>query len=120
MSRVEFSGKTKAAAFERAKGCCEGCGHVFADGERVDFDHIVPDGLRKNNTVENCQVLCSPCHLEKTRGDITTIAKAKRVAKKHEGLVTRKKHIVPGSRASKWKKPLHGPAVLRNSTEKEV
>lgn len=113
MSRMEFTGKVKAAAYERCGGRCQCCGKEFAPGETVEYDHIVPDALRKNNSVENCQVLCAECHLEKTRGDITRIAKAKRVEKKHNGTYRPTKRIVPGSRASKWKKPLHGPAVLR-------
>jgi hypothetical protein len=114
MKRLEFSNKTKNAAYERCGGVCEGCGERFRPDDRLEFDHVVPDALRKNNALENCQVLCSSCHLEKTRGDITRISKAKRVEKKHNGTFRPPRRIVPGSRASKWKKPLHGNAVLRN------
>ena len=100
MSRREFTLKTKEAAWARAAGICEcGCGVAFEPGEAAEYDHIIPDGLRKNNSLDNCQGLRRECHLEKTRGDVSRIAKAKRVEKKHNGLVTRKKRIVPGSRA---------------------
>lgn len=112
--RLEFTGKVKAAAYQRCGGRCEGCGAEFQPGDRVEFDHIVPDALRKNASLENCQVFCSTCHLEKTKGDITRIAKAKRVEKKHNGTFRQTKRIVPGSKASRWKKPLNKPAVLRN------
>lgn len=116
MSRLEFTGKIKAAAYERCGGRCEGadCGYEFQPGDRVEFDHIVPDAMRKNNSIENCQVLCIDCHKAKTKRDVTAIAKAKRVEKKHNGTFRQTKRVVPGSRASKWKKPLHGPAVLRH------
>ena len=119
MSRQEFSTKTKVAAWNRCGGRCESCGTEIQPGDRVDFDHIIPDGLRKNNDVSNCQVLCRPCHIEKTKTDVTQIAKAKRVEKKHTGAFRQTRRIVPGSKASKWKKPLHGPAVPRNQPRKE-
>lgn len=120
MSRQEFSLRTKEAAWARAAGVCEcGCGVAFAADEPVEYDHRIPDALRKNNSLENCQVLRVPCHLAKTKVDVRQIAKAKRVAKKHTGTVTRKKRIVPGSKASLWKKPLHGPAVRRNHQERD-
>lgn len=119
MSRKEFSAKTKVAAWARCGGRWEGCGIEIADGDRVDFDHIIPDAFGKDNALSNCQVLCRPCHIEKTKTDVTQIAKAKRVAKKHTGTFRPPRRIVPGSKASPWKKPLHGPAVLRNAPRKE-
>lgn len=40
------------------------------------FDHIIPIALGGTNAQENIQVLCSPCHKEKTRLDMVDIRKA--------------------------------------------
>lgn len=115
--RLEFTKATKTAAYERAAGKCECCGHAFGDGERVDYDHIIPDAMRPDNSLGNCQVLCQNCHLEKTKGDVTQIAKAKRVEKKHRGEFRLPRQIIPGSRASRFRKALSGAVSIRKSGE---
>ena len=115
--RQEFKRAVKAAAWERCRGCCEGCGHQFQDGEREEYDHIVPDALRKNASLENCQVLCAGCHLEKTKGDVTRIAKAKRVSKKHEGTFRPTRNVIPGSKASHFRRSLSGKVTIRKTGE---
>jgi 5-methylcytosine-specific restriction protein A len=87
MSRREFSKKTKRDAFVRADGHCEapGCGAKLTLG-KFAYDHIDPDGLMGEPTLENCQVLCAPCHLEKTRVDVANIARAKRREDAHRGI----------------------------------
>lgn len=111
--RREFRRATKAAAWERCGGACEGCARKFADGDCVEFDHIVPDALRKNADLANCQVLCTECHKAKTKGDITTIAKSVRIAKKFNGTFRIARHIVPGSKASRFRKSLNGKVTIR-------
>lgn len=115
MSRLEFKTKTKVAAYERCGGFCEcGCGEEIKPGDRIEFDHRIADAFRPDNSLENCQVLLYACHKAKTVQDVKAIAKAKRVEKKHTGTFRPPRRIVPGSKASKWKKPLNKPAVLRN------
>lgn len=113
--RQEFKRAVKSAAWGRCNGRCEGCGHEFRDGEREEYDHIVPDALRKNASLENCQVLCADCHLAKTRGDVTRIAKAKRVSKKHTGTFRPTRNIIPGSKASRFRCGLSGKVTIRNT-----
>ena len=91
--RTEFSKQTKRDAFERCEGLCEG---VLSSGERCaanlgkklhHFDHIIPDAIGGDNSLQNCQVLCKPCHDDKTRKiDVPIIAKAKRNYDKHNGI----------------------------------
>jgi 5-methylcytosine-specific restriction endonuclease McrA len=92
MTRLEFSKRTMRDAYERSEGLCEG---IKPDGERccfpVDrkkhFDHKIPAALGGDNSLTNCAVLCIPCHDAKTRKiDVPMIAKAKRVADKHNGI----------------------------------
>jgi 5-methylcytosine-specific restriction enzyme A len=117
MSRAEFSAKTKALAFQRAAGFCEGivkgerCGARLTVG-KFAYDHVIADGLSHDNSLENCACLCLPCHADKTPGDVRVIAKAKRLERRHvQGI--KKKSSMPGSRDSRFKKKLNGQVVLR-------
>ena len=112
VSRSEFPRKVKAAAFERAKGFCEGCGAKLATG-RIEYDHRVPDALGGEPTLDNCVVLCRACHGEKTAtGDVPRIAKMKRQRDRHIGAHA-SKNPIPGGRKSKWKRKLDGTVVER-------
>jgi 5-methylcytosine-specific restriction protein A len=111
--RKEFSTRTKALAFQRANGRCEGegCGARLTTG-KFHYDHRIPDGLTGSNDIANCAVLCTPCHREKTRGDVGTIAEAKRRHTRDIGARTSRQPL-PGGKRSKWKKKLDGTVVLR-------
>ena len=87
MSRREFSKEVRRAAFRRADKKCENpsCGALF--GVKFHFDHDIADGLGGDPTLENCKVLCHPCHDEKTRKhDVPLIAKTKRIQDRHNGI----------------------------------
>lgn len=88
MARQEFPRSVKVAAIKRAtvKGevYCEGCGCLTKG--KFEIDHIRPDGLLGEPTIQNARILCAPCHKEKTKADVGSIAKAKRVEARHIGL----------------------------------
>ncbi len=79
MSRKEFPRSVKVACIKRAtKGgqvICEACGSL---AKKFAIDHINADGLTGEPTLANAQLLCDPCHAEKTKTDVASIAKAKR------------------------------------------
>ena len=78
MARKEFNKKVRLAAFARANGCCEKCTRKFI-GEVPNYDHILPDALGGEPTLENCQVLCAACHSVKTgKEDVPRIRKSDR------------------------------------------
>jgi len=86
--RREFSKQIKRDAFARCNGHCEGagCGAKLFVGDH-HYDHIVPDGLGGEPTLDNCQVLCKACHGEKTRKrDVPAIAKTKRIQDRQKGI----------------------------------
>ena len=115
MTRQEFTRKIKLAAFERANGCCEGCGAKLRPGN-IEYDHIIPCELGGDGTLDNCQVLCVSCHRgvgAKTADDAGRIAKARRVHAKHIG-AHRPKATILGSKASKWKRKIDGSTVRRD------
>jgi len=91
--RREFTAKVMIAAFERAKDHCESCGARLTTG-KFHYDHVIPDAMGGQPTLENCAVLCTGCHGLKTRTqDVPAIAKAKRIHAKHIG--ARKRSTFP-------------------------
>lgn len=121
--RKEFPLKVKDAALKRSNGVCEchlvsqlptfevGCGCALGPGNTY-FEHVNPDGLTGEPTLENCAALCRTCWALKTKTyDIPVIAKAKRVRRKHVGI--RRPSRFACARNSKWKKKLDGSVVRR-------
>ena len=84
--RRDFPRKVKAAALARAAGKCERCKAVLKPREG-EVDHILPDILGGEPVLANAQVLCRPCHAEKTAADIQRTRKADRQRDKHSGAV---------------------------------
>jgi len=69
------------------------CNAVLSIG-KYHFDHDIPDGLGGEPILENCRVLCIACHKAKTTTkDVPTIAKAKRISDRHNGIKTKRKKI---------------------------
>jgi 5-methylcytosine-specific restriction protein A len=88
MSRREFTKAVKRDAFLRANGACENpnCGARLSVG-KFHYDHDTPDGLGGEPTLDNCVVLCVPCHRAKTsKRDVPAIAKTKRIQDRNIGI----------------------------------
>lgn len=86
--RREFSKAVMRDAAQRAAGRCENphCGARLAFGD-FHYDHVIPDALGGEPTLDNCQLLCRACHAEKTgKRDIPRIAKAKRISDREKGI----------------------------------
>ena len=86
--RREFSRKTKAQAFARAAGNCEVCTARLMPG-KFRYDHILPDVLGGEPTLENCKVQCLACDKPKTADDIGRIRKADRQRDRHTGALAK-------------------------------
>jgi 5-methylcytosine-specific restriction endonuclease McrA len=102
MMRREFPARIKLAAYQRSLGVIDGKPHceVVWDGKRCgklilglpEYDHVKPDGLGGEPTLENCQVACGVCHKRKTHTeDRPIMAKADRQKKSGAG-IKRKYH----------------------------
>lgn len=120
--RKEFTKATKAQAFLASGGKCAHCGQRISG--TVEYDHIIPCGNGGDNSLENCQCLCSVCHKAKTKGDVASVAKTKRMHNKANGIKTRQKQKIPsrpfpGSRASNFKKCMDGRVVRRSTKDQE-
>ena len=125
MSRAvdEWIGKTDDSAIPtRVKArivmaqdgiCACGCGvKLGSAGERIEFDHEIALILGGENRESNIRALRCRCHKGKTRQDGAQKSVEARKRAKFLGL-DKPKRIMPGSRASKWKKRLDGTVVLR-------
>ena len=117
MSRRRMSTTRRLRIFQAAKGICHLCdGKIDGTREAWDADHVIPLEISGDDSDDNLRPAHERCHSIKTGSkDIPVIAKAKRVEAKHIG-AKKSKATLAGSRASKWKKPINGPAVRRDET----
>ena len=89
--RTEFPKRVKIAAFKRccnANGIphCETCGNPLNAGNII-YEHVQPDGLGGEPTLENCKVHCKNCATKKTVEDDNPIMqKADRQLKANYGM----------------------------------
>lgn len=95
MARKNFTKAVKVACIKRATRdavvYCEECG---LPAKKWQIDHINPDGLTGQPTLENAKLLCLPCHDVKTNTkDKPAIAEAQRREAKHLGAVKPKASI---------------------------
>lgn len=104
----------RRAMDENGQLWCEGCGG-FIKGKRYHVDHTIADGLildkKRKLTAKDGRLLgIECCHSPKTKRDVKTIAKAKRVEARHIGIIRPKGQIKsPGfakpakaKQASRW------------------
>jgi len=99
IKRREFPLSVRKLAFKRCCGKdgkprCENCGNILRPGN-IEYEHLVPDGLGGEPTLENCGVWCRvPCSKNKTFGqDNPRMVKADRVLRKSYGLMPKRKRI---------------------------
>jgi 5-methylcytosine-specific restriction protein A len=112
--RQEFSRKTKAEAFARAKGKCESCSVKIRPGVGPEYDHIIPDAVDGGNDLSNCKVLCFNCHgIKSDTKDKPEIAKTKAIRDKHTNAFVKSGPPMQGSKRSGWKKKMNGQVEKR-------
>lgn len=93
MERHEFSDLTKLKTFNMANGRCQKCTRKVGAGTKLkaEYDHIQACVFEGDNSLENCRLLCSWCHKQKTKQDVQDNASVKRIAKEHAGIKKNKK-----------------------------
>lgn len=94
--RTEFPQSVRKAAFRRC--CrdgvpyCEGCGNQIR--QTPIYEHVTPDGLGGEATLDNCKVHCKTCADVKTfTEDNPRMQKADRVLKHTYGLEPSRKKM---------------------------
>lgn len=77
--RPSVSEAKRMQVWMKDKGRCYLCGLKVLAGEKWDVEHEIARGLTYDDSLDNLRVAHKiGCHQEKTRADITRIAKAKR------------------------------------------
>jgi hypothetical protein len=125
VTRREFSPATKREAYARSRGLCEcyrvpplnrpnGCGVKLISGS-IFYEHIVPDNIAQDSSLENCAVLTRTCWREKTDSyDRKIIAKSNHSRDRNRGIARafRSRPII-GTKRSGWKHYMAGEWVRR-------
>jgi hypothetical protein len=117
VSRHEFPLSVRKAAFRRCckdgRPYCESCGVELNARTGVVYEHVTPDGLGGEPTLENCSVRCRTCaDIKSFTEDNPRMAKADRVFKRNYGL-KKSSRPMPGSKKSGWKRKLDGTVERR-------
>lgn len=113
MTRRRFSAKALLEKLIEHKGNCAVCGFKTGGSAGLEWDHVIPLEMGGDDTLENLQPLCRPCHRAKTRQDAGHTAKAKRMQQREAGISRQPKKTIPGSKASGWKRKMDGTAERR-------
>ena len=92
---------------------CVSCGAELGGARLPEFDHITAIINGGSNSEGNIQALCRPCHGKKTAQDVAQKATDYRIMKKHLGIGTGRKAIIPGSKGTRWRKKINGQTVER-------
>jgi 5-methylcytosine-specific restriction protein A len=109
--------RVKLRNFLQHGGKCHISGRVIKPGDAWDTDHIVAlcnwTGEGHGNIESNLAPALRDKHKAKTKEDVAEKSRARKVKAKHLGLKPKAKAIIPGSKASPWKRKLDGTLVRR-------
>lgn len=105
--------RVKLRVFTAHGGMCHLTGRKIRPGDPWDLDHVLALCNGGEHRESNLAPAIREAHRAKTAADVAQRAKDDRVRKKHLGIWS-PKTVMPGSKGSKWRKPLNGPAQLRN------
>lgn len=109
--RRKLSKAQRAEVLARDEECCYLCGQKIEGPFEVE--HPVPFALGGADDITNWRAAHPACHSQKTKSDVTRIAKAKRVHKKHTGQFRAPRAVIPGSKSTRFKKKLNGAVEMR-------
>ncbi len=124
--RAEFTVATKLAAWKRAGGpddprCECGCDQPISDSDPAEYHHILAaesgDTEARRATLRllvNCMCVRRSCHKRITRTETMVQIVKSRAQRAGKANAKRKtSRPVDGSKASRWYKPVYGPARRR-------
>lgn len=107
--------RVRNRVFMACGGVCALAGRKIQTGEAWDIDHIIALANGGENRESNLQCVLRVEHRKKTADDVRQKAKDARVRSKHIG-VRRAKAVIPGSKASMWKRRIDGTTIKRDKT----
>ncbi|MGE8129051.1 HNH endonuclease [Methylobacterium sp. NPDC080182] len=101
MARREFKPAVKREAIKRANFVCEGilpnglrCTVEVGQGKPVEYDHVIPDWMGGDPTLENCAALCKLCHKFKTALDAADRSEARGRFDSHNNIHAPRRRMV--------------------------
>lgn len=104
--------RVRDRVWHRENGRCHRCERDIQTGDAWIIEHRIAIINLGQNAESNLCLTCSWCKPQKDAEDVAQKSKDRRVRAKHIGL-HKPKSIMPGSKASRWKKLLNGKVVLR-------
>lgn len=106
--------RVRLRVFMRLGGICQcGCNRPIRPGEPWQTDHRVALINGGQHRESNLQPLIVEHHKGKTREDVAEKSRTHKRRLRHHG-IRKPKHIMPGARASRFKKRMDGTVELRN------
>lgn len=104
--------RVRLRIFRRYAGHCANCTREVGLGLSYAFDHVIALVNGGTHCESNLQLLCDPCHRDKTKADVAVKSKTNAVSGKHFGL-KKSRTPLPCGRSSPWKKKIGGQVVRR-------
>lgn len=92
--RKALTASQKASILQENPDCYL-CGGVFLPGDLIEWDHVIARGLGGKQRPEDFRPAHRDCHLDKTKQDVSAIAKAKRIEAKRKGTKKKPKRKIP-------------------------
>ena len=110
--RIRLSDKKRLKLFLERNGVCCLCHERIEVGQKWIVEHIQPLWLNGTNDWENLAPSHENCAKSKTQREAKERAKGRRIAEKHYG-ARQPRSVMPGSRASPWKRKIGGGVERR-------
>ncbi|MEM9762867.1 MAG: HNH endonuclease signature motif containing protein [Pseudomonadota bacterium] len=105
--------RVRLRVFERHGGRCHLSGRKIAGGDAWDLDHVTPLEDGGEHRESNLAPALRTEHRKKTAAENTLRARERRLRKKHIGIKPTPRSVIPGSKASRFKKKVSGEVVER-------
>ncbi len=105
--------RVRLRVFDKHDGICHISGRKINPGDNWELDHIVALVNGGKNDESNLAPALKDAHKPKTAADVAAKAKTDRVRKKHLGIGTGKKALIPGSKGTRFKRKIDGTVVAR-------
>jgi 5-methylcytosine-specific restriction endonuclease McrA len=94
MKRRGHTALQRTKIFLAHSGVCHLCGEKINGTKEVwELEHVIPFAMGGKDDESNLRPAHKSCHSQKTKEDVTAIAKAKRIEAKHIG--AKPKHAWP-------------------------
>lgn len=117
MPRRRLTRAQKVRVFDDARGICHICNSkIFTEcGERWEVEHVKPLWLGGADDFDNMAPAHVRCHRGKTGDEASVRGKLSRTRANHLGIRRFASRPLPGTYASKIKRPMAGGAFWRDS-----